>query len=153
MKNIFILIILIIIWSLIVTTFQIGEPTIYKEIDHSESEILQSIERLKESSKLERIIWLSDSIIAKSIKSVSYKINKINYDYYYMIDYCIDYYKKDPMLTSMTLKEWYEFKQNKVSWELLAWSCTPLWTKSWPYVNQSYRLEKLKRIETDILKK
>lgn len=148
MKKIIIRIIVILIWVLLVKTVQTWEPVIYKEIKHDKSQLLDSIENLKEATRFERIVGLSDSIIAKFIKSASNKINEIHYNYYYVMDYCIDHYQKDRMLSSMTLSEWYEFKQNKSSWDILQWaSCT-----LWPYVSQGYRTDELKRIETEVLR-
>ena len=145
-------IIVVLILFLLVKTVQTWEPTIYTEIKYDKQQLLDSIEHLKEATRIERIVALSDSIIAKSVKTISNKISTINYDYYYVMDYCIDHYQKDRMLSSMTLNEWYEFKQNKSSWRVLASASTVLWTKSWPYTSHDYRVEELNRIETEVTK-
>ncbi|MCK9467197.1 MAG: hypothetical protein M0P94_02615 [Candidatus Absconditabacterales bacterium] len=147
-KKIIVGVIIILIFISLIRIFQIGQPTIYKEINHNKTELLNSIERLKEAGAIERSVALSDSITAKLIKTISNKINDINYDYYFVVDYCIDHYQKNMMLSSMSLNEWYEFKQNKDSRYILAGASTVLG----PYVSNDYRKEELKRIETEVIK-
>ncbi len=148
MKRIIIRIVIILIWVSFFRTMQTWEPTIYKDIKHDKTQLLDSIKGLKEATRFERIIAVSDSIIAKSIKMISNKINEIHYDYYYITDYCIDHFQKDRMLSSMTLNEWYEFKQDINSWDIMKWaSCT-----LWPYTSQGYRTETLEGIEKEVLK-
>ncbi len=151
-KKVLILAIVALIFISLIQTAQLWKPIIYIEINHNKTQLLDSISELKETSRIERIVGLSDSIIANLIKLILPKINKIKSNYYYVIDYCIDHNKKNEMLRSMTLNEWYEFKQNKNSWNILAWASTSLWTKSWPYVSNDYRIEELDQIEKDILR-
>lgn len=148
MKNIFIWIIIVTIWISVFKTFQIWEPKIYREIKYDKSELLESIKSLKEASRLERIIGLSDSIIAKSIKKISNKINDINNDYYYIIDYTIDHFQKNRMLASMSLDEWHKFKQDKNSWDIMKWASSTLD----PYTSQGFRITTLEEIEIEVLK-
>jgi len=148
MKKTIIRLIIIFVSIWFIRTFIAWKPTIYKEIDHNTTQLLNSIEHLKEATRTERRIALSNSIAAKLIKKISNKINILNYDYYYVIDYCIDHYQKESMLSVMTLNEWYEFKQNRDNWDVLAWGSIPLS----PYVSQDYMIEQLERLETEILK-
>jgi hypothetical protein len=113
---------------------------------HDKSQLLESIEHLKEATLFERIIALSDSVIANSIKIISNKISRIHDDYYYVVDYCIDYHRKNEMLSTMTLNEWYEFKKNTSTRERLQQGSVTLG----PYVSQGYRIETLEGVEKRI---
>ncbi len=148
MKDIIIWVIIFFLWISIFQIFQVWEPTIYIDIKHDRTKLLDSIENLKKTSRVERVIVLSDSIIANAIKLILPKTGKIKDDYYYLIDYCIDHYQKEKMLSSMTLDEWYKFKGNKKSWDMLKWGSCRLWK----YVSQDYRINELKRVEKTISK-
>lgn len=152
MKNIIIGFIIFFLWISVFQTFQIWEPIIYINIEHNKTELSESIETLQKAWRIERIIALSDSIIANLVKAISPDINNIKYSYYYLMDYCIDYYQKKSSLKSMSLSERNDLKISNQSWKVLAGASTVLWTKSWPYVNQDYRLSELNRIEKTISK-
>lgn len=128
--------------------FSTWKPTIYKEIEHNKTQLLASIDNLGKTTRGERIIALSDSMLSDLMRKLSDKFNTIHYDYYYVLDFWIDYYQKDRMLAVMTLNEWYEFKQDINNWKILAW-----WSVSIsPYVSQGYMIEELERIRIEILK-
>jgi hypothetical protein len=76
-------------------------------------------------------------------------INEAYFDYYYVVDYAIDYSQKDKMLGSMTLEEWYEFKENPVTRRSLQQASITLV----PYTSQDYWIETLEYEEKRILKK
>lgn len=98
------------------------------------------------TTRFERVIALSDSPIAKIIKIVSPKINQIHYNYYYVIDYCIEHYQKHKV--DWPSNERNSFKKNKNSWNLLKSASFPGNQR----VSQDYRVNELNRVKTDIFK-